>query len=132
MKRIIGLLSLLGTLAVMQPDGSVKVYATFPMGGTQMSVLDLDTGRTWMIRKADAYGNTVDVIDYDSGETYRWNTTDGCRKCGIGKQMEERSHSDLDPGKSGWTFQMDQVYSHQTKGANRQDSRKGNLDDKPK
>ena len=132
MKRILGLLSLLGTLAVMQPDGSVKTYATFPMGGTQMSVLDLDTGRTWMIRKADAHGNTVDVIDYDSGETYRWNTTDGCRKCQEGNQMEEWLRSDRDPGKSGWTFPPDRVYSHQTKGADHRDLWKGKPNDKPK
>ena len=74
MKRIFALLSLLGTLAVMQPDGRVKTYATFPMGETQMSVLEVDTGRTWMIRKSDAHGNTVDIIDYDHGETYRMVT----------------------------------------------------------
>ena len=97
-----------------------------------MSVLDLDTGRTWMIRKADAHGNAVDVTDYDSGETYRRNTNDGCRKCGDGKQTEEWSHFGPDPGKSGWTFQTDRVYSHQTEGAKRRDSRKGNSNDRPK
>ena len=89
MKRIFGLLAILGTLTVMQPDGSVKFYATFPMGGTQMSVLDLDTGRTWMIRKSDAHGNTVDIIDYDSGEIYNWNTSDGCIQCGGLQRWEE-------------------------------------------
>jgi hypothetical protein len=110
MKRIFGLLAILGTLTVMQPDGSVKVYATFPMGGTQMSVLELDTGRTWMIRKSDAHGNTVDIIDYDNGEMVHLNTTDGCTKCGDWKQMVERFHSDLDPRKSGWTSQTDRGY----------------------
>lgn len=89
MKRILGLLSLLGTLAVMQPDGSVKVYATFPMGGTQMSVLQLDTGRTWMIRTSDERGNTVDIIDYDKGEMVHWNTADGCRRCADRQREEE-------------------------------------------
>ena len=44
------LLAVLGALSIVQPDGSVKFYATFPMGWTQMSVLELDTGKTWMIR----------------------------------------------------------------------------------
>jgi hypothetical protein len=89
MKRIIGLLGLLGTLAIMQPDGTVKRYATFPMGGTQMSVLELDTGKTWMIRKSDVHGSTGDIIDYDNGDIYHWNTTDGCRRCGDRQRQEE-------------------------------------------
>jgi hypothetical protein len=83
------LLAVLGTLAIVQPDGSVKFYATFPMGGTQMSVLELDTGKTWMIRTSDEHGNTGTVIDYDSGDIYQWDTTDGCRRCGGWQQMEK-------------------------------------------
>jgi hypothetical protein len=82
------LLAVLGTLSIVQPDGSVKFYATFPMGGTQMSVLELDTGKTWMIRTSDERGNAGTVINHDSGDIYQWNTTDGCRRCG-GWQWEE-------------------------------------------
>jgi hypothetical protein len=89
MKRILGLLAVFGTLTVLQPDGNVKFYATFPMGGTQMSVLELDTGRTWMIRASDERGNAGNVIDYDNGGIYQWNTTDGCRRCGGSQRWEE-------------------------------------------
>ena len=89
MRRFLALLAVLGTLTVLQPDGSVKFYATFPVGGTQMSVLELDTGRTWMIRTSDELGNTGTVIDYDSGEIYQWNTTDSCRRCGGLQRWEE-------------------------------------------
>ena len=81
-KNMVALFALLGTLAIMQPNGSVKLYATFPMGGTQMSVLELDTGKTWMIRESGVHGNAGEIIDYDSGEIYQWNTTDGFRRCG--------------------------------------------------
>ena len=81
-KNMVALFALLGTLAVMQPNGNVKLYATFPMGGTQMSVLDLDTGKTWMIRESGVQGNAGEIIDYDSGEIYHWNHTDGSSRCG--------------------------------------------------
>jgi hypothetical protein len=81
-------LVILGTLAIMQPDGDMKFYATFPMG-TQMSVLELDSGRTWMIRATDERGSSGTVTDYDNGDMYRWNTTDGCRRCGDWQQWEK-------------------------------------------
>jgi hypothetical protein len=88
MRKFLALLALLGTLAVMQPDGTVKHYVTFSMGGTQMSVLELDTGRTWMIRERGEHGNAGEIIDYDNGDIYHWSTTYGCRRCGD-RQREE-------------------------------------------
>ena len=88
-KNMVVLFTLLGTLAITQPNGNVKLYATFPMGGTQMSVLDLDTGKTWMIRESGVQGNAGEIIDYDSGEIYHWNYTDGYRRCGDWKREEE-------------------------------------------
>lgn len=81
-KNMVALFALLGTLAVMQPNGNVKLYATFPMGGTQMSVLDLDSGKTLMIRESGVPCNAGEIIDYDSGEIYHWNYTDGQKRCG--------------------------------------------------
>ena len=89
MRKFPALLAMLGTLTVMQPDGTVKLYATFPMGGTQMSVLELDTGRTWMIRERGEHGNAGEIIDYDNGDIYHWNTTDGCRRCGDWQREED-------------------------------------------
>ena len=39
------------SLTVLQPPGSVQFYATFPRGGTQMNILEPDTGQTGMIRE---------------------------------------------------------------------------------
>jgi hypothetical protein len=89
MRKFHALLALLGTLTVVQADGSVKLYATFPMGGTQMSVLELDTGRTWMIRERGDHGNAGEIIDYDNGDIYHWNTTDGCIRCGDRQRQDD-------------------------------------------
>jgi len=83
------LFAVLGTLAVTQPDGTVKFYATFPLGGTQMSVLELDSGKTWMIRESGVHGKAGDIIDYDSGEIRHWNYTDGSIRCGGLQHGEE-------------------------------------------
>ncbi len=83
------LFAVLGTLAVTQPDGTVKFYATFPMGGTQMSVMEVDSGKTWMIRKTGGLGNAGEIVDYDSGQIRFWNYTDGPRSCGGLLQEEE-------------------------------------------
>ena len=96
MKRIFGLLAILGTLTVMQPDGSVRLYATFPMGGTQMSVLELDTGKTRMIRQRGEHGNAGEIIDYDNGDIYYWNSTDGCRRCGDSGSERRNEHEEDD------------------------------------
>jgi hypothetical protein len=88
MKGILGLLAILGTLTVLQPSGEVRLFATFPMG-SQVSLLDLDTGRTWMVHSRGERGNQGDIIDYDNGEIYHWDYTDGCRRCGDWLQHEE-------------------------------------------
>ena len=66
---MVALFAVLWTLAIMQPNGSVKLYATFPMGGTQMSVLELDTGKTWMIRESGVHGNAgqIPVLSLSKG-----------------------------------------------------------------
>jgi len=89
MKNLFVLFALLGTLAVTQPDGTVKFYATFPLGGTQVSVLELDSGKTWMIRESGVHGKAGDIIDYDSGEIRHWNYTDGSIRCGGLQHGEE-------------------------------------------
>jgi hypothetical protein len=81
MKRILEMLAVLGTLTILQPNGQMKLYTTFPMEN-QVSILDVDTGRTWMIHSWGEHGNQGDIIDYDKGEIYRWNYSDGCRRCG--------------------------------------------------
>ena len=88
MKRLLGSLALLGTLTILQPDGEVKFYSTFPMGN-QLSILELDTGRTWMIHSWDDRGNQGDIIDYDKSQIYHWNYSDGCQRCGEWLQEEE-------------------------------------------
>jgi hypothetical protein len=88
MKRILGLLAVLGTLTILQPNGEMKLYATFPMGN-QVSIVDPDTGRTWMIHAWGEYADRGDIIDYDKGEIYRWNYSEGCRKCGDWQRQEE-------------------------------------------
>jgi hypothetical protein len=88
MKAFLAILSLLGTLAVMDSNGSTRLYATFPMGN-QVSVLEIDTGRTWMIHARDENGNSGDIIDYDTGDVYLWNYNAGCRGCDNWKHMEE-------------------------------------------
>jgi hypothetical protein len=81
MKAILALFSILGVLAVLGPDGNTRFYATFPMGN-QVSILEIDSGRTWMIHARDESGNSGDLIDYDKGEVYYWNYNDGCsRSC---------------------------------------------------
>jgi hypothetical protein len=88
MKRILILLALLGTLTILQPNGEMKFYNTFPMGN-QVSILDLDTGKTWMIHSWGERANQGDIIEYDTGEIYRWNFSDGCRQCGDLLQQED-------------------------------------------
>ena len=89
MRKFPALLAMLGTPTVMQPDGTVKLYATFPLGGTQMSVLELDTGRTWMIWERGEHGNGGEITDYDNGDIYHWNTTHGCRRCGDRQRQDD-------------------------------------------
>jgi|GEM_PF-3518571 len=89
MESLFVLFAVLGTLAVTQPDGTVRFYATFPMGGTQMSVMELDSGKTWMIRESGVHGMAGEIIDYDSGEIRHWNYTDGLRSCGGLQHGEE-------------------------------------------
>jgi hypothetical protein len=88
-KRILGGLAVFGTLTVLQPDGNVKFYATFPMGGTQTIIAELDTSKTWMVNNWDERGNGGNVIDYDNGQIYHWNYTDGCRRCGDRQRQTE-------------------------------------------
>jgi hypothetical protein len=76
------LFAVLGTLAVTQPDGKVKFYWTYPMGGPQTSVMEFDSGKTWMIRESRGLGQAGGIIDYDSREIRYWNYADGCKRYG--------------------------------------------------
>jgi hypothetical protein len=88
MKIFFALLSTLGMLAVTNPDGNTRFYATFPIGN-QVSILEIDTGRTWMIHASGVNGKSGDIIDYDNREIHYWKYEDGCLRCGDWRPVEE-------------------------------------------
>jgi hypothetical protein len=88
-KPVFALLAVPGTLTVLEPDGEVKFYATFPIGRNQLDIMALDRGNIWSMQKWDGRSNAGNIIDYDKGQIYHWNYIDGCSTCGDLLQPEE-------------------------------------------